>query len=142
MDIFSPSVLSAISRFSGFNGAPVVVGVGATSILSVSLGLVTRGQILWVVTECNMPKGITAGESQIVVQNSGGAILDWGVASISVNWNNPSVPASTFWRDVRTLMARVTFAGNCNIDMFGLSAGSDSTVPINGATFFVFKVDR
>lgn len=133
MDIFSPSVLTAISKLFATNpGVVVIPGGGGISMCSLAIPLLVPGQLVMISGQMHPTIGATTTNMSANISKSAGtATIDFQdqirIASQSANVAAPLI----VWHASLFNIGRVTVAGSYTFNLQGVSVGGDSTEVAN-----------
>lgn len=143
MNIFSPSVLTAISRFAGSNGSPITVPLALTTLFTLDLGQCVAGQIIIATAQIYMTKGATLGDTDLFIRKTS------GTGTLLFNNNNPftqerinNQAAGSQCGMTLTSFGIVTASGTILLSVSGDSTGSDGSIAAGGIAMSAIRFNR
>jgi hypothetical protein len=143
MDVFSPSVLTAISRVAQVNGGILTLPVGGQLLMSHDLGLCQTGQIILLSMSYSAVKGGTPGRIALQgLKESGTGTIAWPDTALVGTTEIPGVPAGQGLSDGLTAFGVVTAPGTYVLRFEGFSSGSDSTIGVGLMRLCTLKFNR
>lgn len=121
------------------NSGSVTIGSLAT-IISLDLGRMAAGDLVFIDSFSLLTKGATAGDTLLMVRNEGTASLLHAMDTVDLQ-DRRYVPASTNTQIWLTGIGRVVTAGTVILHLKASSAGSDSSTGVSQSQIRVYRIN-
>lgn len=125
----------------GTNAAAVTVASSLTTIKTISLPAVCKGERYLVTVAVEIAKGATAGDvAAVMYKTAGTATLVFGMSGTQVKDSFPTLPAGKSVVLDASSEITITASGSLDLTLSALSAGSDATVAAASAQITVRRL--